>query len=112
MELRAHGVVVVASHGTYFGGLGRQTKSDLEDLLNEPVYVSLSYCKRGNNTYDSANSICEWFLSSISVYPASVHHALTIVGATQYPGELMVKEDRPDIVQMAVQCEQASSRLI
>jgi hypothetical protein len=37
---------------------------------------------------------------------------LTVIGAAHYPRQLMVEEDGADIVQMAVQGEQASPGLV
>lgn len=66
-------------------------------------------------TYDSANSIYGSFLGAIVSHrerTAKAQSRLTIIRAAQYPGELVMEEDSADIVQMAVQCEQASPGLI
>lgn len=83
------------------------------DLLNEPVNVSfvLNEVVEGS-TYGSANSIYEWSLFRVSHCPADPLHALTVVGAAHYPRELVVEEDGPDIVQVAVQCEETSPSLV
>lgn len=56
MELRAHGVVVVAGHCTYFATLGRSRCVLRIDLLKEPRIVSLGQCSAQRITYDSASS--------------------------------------------------------
>ena len=83
------------------------------DLLNEPVNVSFvpNEVAEGS-TYGSANSIYEWSLFCVSHCPADPLHALTVVGAAHYPRELVVEEDGPDIVQVAVQCEETSPSLV
>ena len=40
MELRAHGIVVMAGHGTYFATLGRFAEGKRRNLLSEPSTVS------------------------------------------------------------------------
>ena len=47
-----------------------------------------------------------------TVLPAGAGYALTVIGAAHYPRQLVVEEDGADIVQVAVQCEQASSGLV
>jgi hypothetical protein len=62
MELGAHGVVVVASHCTYFATLGGLAALKLGDLLRDPTHVSWGSENVCRMTYCFANSICESFL--------------------------------------------------
>lgn len=82
-------------------------------LLREPAHVSSGHWwTMWGCTYGSASSRYEWSLRAVSSFAASRCHELTVVGATQYPRQLMVEEDGADIVQVAVECEQASSSLV
>jgi hypothetical protein len=65
VELGAHGIVVVASHGA----------------------------------------------KQRAVLPVPYPDSLVVTGADN-PGELVVKEDRTDIVEMAVECEQTPAGLV
>lgn len=64
------------------------------------------------STYGSANSICGWSLLQVSRHLARWQHALTVIGATQYPWQLVVEEDGSDIVQVTVQCEKTAPGLV
>jgi hypothetical protein len=84
------------------------------DLLNEPVNVS--FVRSGQlrvilTVLPIPDTNGLWFVLAIVLSPTK-QHALTVVGATQYPWELVVEEDGPDIVQVAVQCEKTSPSLV
>jgi hypothetical protein len=63
---------------------------------------------------------CQFHMRMVSVKPntlaelagASDHAQLTVIGATQYPGQLVVKEYSADIIQVATQREETSPRLV
>lgn len=104
--------MVVTSHGANFATLGVLDNALRRNLLSDPRIVSSRSAEVFMKTYDFANSIYGWFLIHISIFHQVQLRVLTVIRTAHYPWQLVVKEDGSDIVQMAVQGEQASPSLV
>jgi hypothetical protein len=111
MELRAHCVVVVAGHCADFARLGGLDKALRRNLLSDPASVS----SVPRSVYEDLR-FCQFQIRIVSGFISMFHQIwsrmLTVIRTAHDPWQLVVEEDGPDIVQMAVQGEQASSGLV
>lgn len=60
---------------------------------------------------------CQFHMRIVSklrqqTYQDALYDPLTVIGATQYPRQLMMEEDGTDIVQMTIQCKETPASLI